>query len=139
MSGWVRTSAASGRRFAAWRSSDVDDFIFGIPLFGRGSIQIVHTKHELVQLAASYRRQDRAALQRRRPAGIETRFVIGLLLIKHTSRYPMRRRVNVGFYDPYFQYSATGRSDASLSSGDPASWPIELQVRFRLVTRTGGG
>ena len=30
--------------------------------------QIIHMKHELVQLAASYRRQDRAALQRRRPA-----------------------------------------------------------------------
>jgi hypothetical protein len=70
-----------------------------------------------VQLAASYRRQDRAALQRRRSAGIETRFVIGLLLLKHI--FALSDEDVCEVYDPYFQYSATGRSDALLSAAIP--------------------
>ena len=84
--------------------------------------QIVHTKHELVQLAASYRRQDRAALQRRRPAGIET---------------PMRRRVNVGSMTPI---SNTLPQDGATPCFQRRSriWPIEYRCGFGSLRALAG-
>jgi hypothetical protein len=67
--------------------------------------QIIDMKHELVQLAGrldwDWLDGEIAPLysDKGRP-GIETRFVIGLLLLKHISRYPTRRCVNVGCAAP---------------------------------------
>jgi hypothetical protein len=50
--------------------------------------QIINMKHELVQLTGKVDWIDgEITPQRKRPAGIETRFIIGLLLLKHN---PMR-------------------------------------------------
>ena len=46
-----------------------------------------------------------------------TRFVIGLLLLKHI--FALSDEDVCEAYDPYFQYSATGRSDALLSAAIP--------------------
>jgi transposase, IS5 family len=50
------------------------------------------------------RSRDRAALQRRGPPGIETRFVIGLLLLKHIYGLSDEGVCERWVYDPYFQH-----------------------------------
>ena len=50
------------------------------------------------------RRRDGAALQRQGEAGIESRFVIGLLLLKHMFRLSDEGVCERWVYDPYFQH-----------------------------------
>ncbi len=71
--------------------------------------QIINTKHELVQLAGkidwAWIDAEIAPLysDKGRP-GIESRFVIGLLLLKHMFRLSDEGVCERWVYDPYFQY-----------------------------------
>ena len=71
--------------------------------------QIIHMKHELVQLAGKldwdWPDGEIAPLysDKGRP-GIETRFVIGLLLLKHIFALSDEEVCGRWVYDPYFQY-----------------------------------
>ena len=66
-----------------------------VDLFRSRLDQIINLKHELAQLAGKIDwnwldERDRAALQRQRPAGVETRFVIGPVAAQAHLR-PVRR------------------------------------------------
>ena len=71
--------------------------------------QIIHMKHELVQLAGKldwdWLDGEIAPLysDKGRP-GVETRFVIGLLLLKHIFALSDEEVCERWVYDPYFQY-----------------------------------
>jgi len=61
------------------------------------------------------RRRDRAALQLPGAPGVETRFVIGLLLLKHIYGLSDEGVCERWVHDPYFQHF-TGKSSSSMSS-----------------------
>src|SRR5438067_1180220 len=71
--------------------------------------QIINMKHELVQLAGKldweWLDREIAPLysDKGRP-GVETRFVIGLLLLKHIFALSDEEVCERWVYDPYFQY-----------------------------------
>jgi IS5 family transposase len=71
--------------------------------------QIINMKHELVQLAGKldWEWLDREIVplysDKGRP-GVETRFVIGLLLLKHIFALSDEAVCERWVYDPYFQY-----------------------------------
>jgi hypothetical protein len=83
-------------------------------------------------------RRDRVRRSEFDIARIETRFVIGLVLRKHIFALSDEEVCERWVYDPYFQYSATGRSDALLFSGDPASWPIEYRCALASLRALAG-
>ena len=83
--------------------------------------QIINLKHELVQLAGRIDWEwidgEIAPLycDKGRP-GIETRFVIGLLVLKHIYGMSDEGVCERWVYDPYFQHTSPGRSSSSTSS-----------------------
>ncbi len=81
--------------------------------------QIINMKLELVQLAVKLDWHGSTARLRRstatRSAGVETRFVIGLLLLKHIYGLSDEGVCERWVHDPYFQYF-TGESSSSMSS-----------------------
>jgi IS5 family transposase len=78
-----------------------------VDLFRSRLDQIINLKHELAQLAGkidwNWLDEQIAPLysETGRPA-VETRFMLGLLLLKHISACPTRRSASVG--EPHFQY-----------------------------------
>ena len=66
--------------------------------------QIINMKHELVQLAERIDGEIAALYADKGRPGIETRFVIGLLLLKHIFALSDEAVCERWVYDPYFQH-----------------------------------
>jgi transposase, IS5 family len=103
--------------------------------------QIINMKHELVQLAGkidwNWLDSEVAPLysDKGRP-GIETRFVLGLLLLKHTYGLSDEAVCERWVYDPYFQY-LTGEEffqhDFRHERSDLSHWRMRLGDKLELL------
>ena len=104
--------------------------------------QIIDMKHELVQLAGrldwDWLDGEIAPLysDKGRP-GIETRFVIGLLLLKHIFALSDEEVCERWVYGPLFPVLCHRTERRLAFSGDPASWPMEYRCALSLRARAG--